>query len=172
MCTVLQLRTSSEKKTNFVRNKTAIYGRNRSSLCLIFVKLARLCAFSSSIRPITYERASREHAFDASSNSKPEPQQRRQWEGAKVWQKNSSPQTLRSPKIRERLMVKPRSTADLVEVWALTGKCSQPVRECSPPDQNRSNFSFKLFRVRSEFAWALPWWFFSQKRQVRTRNEN
>ena len=71
-CTILQLRTSSEKKTKFVGNKTVIYGRNRSSLCLIFVKLARLCVFSSFIRPITYERASREHAFDASGNAKPE----------------------------------------------------------------------------------------------------
>ena len=41
------------KETKFVGNKTAIYGQNRSSLCLLFVKLARLCVFSSFIRPIT-----------------------------------------------------------------------------------------------------------------------
>ena len=64
------------KKTKFVGNKTAIYSRNRSSLCLLFVKLARRCVFSSFIRPITYARASLEHAFDASDSAKPEPQQR------------------------------------------------------------------------------------------------
>ena len=66
------------KETKFVSNKTAIYRRNRSSVCLLFVKLALLCVFSSFIRPITYTRASREHALDASGSAKPEPQQRRQ----------------------------------------------------------------------------------------------
>ena len=40
---------------------TAIYGRNRSSLCPLFVKLARLRVFYSVIRSSTYARASREH---------------------------------------------------------------------------------------------------------------
>ena len=68
---------------------------------------------------------------------------------------------------------------DLVEVWALTGGCSPPVGECSPPDRNRSIFLVKnLCRFRSKFAWALPLSlildheFFSQKRQIRTRSEN
>ena len=99
------------KETKFVGNKTAIYCRNRSSVCLLFVKLALVRVFSSFIRPITYTTASREHAFDASSSAKPEPQQRRQCEGANVQQKNPSPQTLRSPKIRERLVGTARSTA-------------------------------------------------------------
>ena len=59
------------KETKFGSNKTAIYRRNRSSVCLLFVKLALLCIFSSSIRPITYTRASREHALDASGSAKP-----------------------------------------------------------------------------------------------------
>ena len=67
-----------ETKTKFVSNKTAIYRRNRSSVCLLFVKLALLCVFSLFIRPITYTRASREHALDASGSFKPELQQRRQ----------------------------------------------------------------------------------------------
>ena len=113
-----------QNETKFVGNKTAIYSRNRSSLCLLFVKLALLCVFCSFIRPITYARASREHAFDASGSDKPKPQQRRQWEGANARQKNPSPQTLRSPKIRERVVVTPRSTArsclfrnDLFSSW-------------------------------------------------------
>ena len=35
------------KATKFVGNKTAIYRRNRSSVCLLFVKLALVCVFSS-----------------------------------------------------------------------------------------------------------------------------
>ena len=37
------------KETKFVSNKTAIYRRTRSSVCLLFVKLALLCVFSSFI---------------------------------------------------------------------------------------------------------------------------
>ena len=99
------------KVTKFVGNKTAIYDRNRSSLSIPFVKLVRLCVFSSFIRLITYATASQEHAFDASGSAKPEPQQIWQSGGANVQQKNPSPQTLRSPKIRDRLVVTPRSTA-------------------------------------------------------------
>ena len=69
---------------------------------------------------------------------------------------------------------------DLVEVWALTGECSPPVRECSPPDRNRPIFFVQTF---VDFALSLPghslWvclrpgpWIFSQKRQIRTRSEN
>ena len=72
------------KETKFVSNKTAIYRRNRSSVCLLFVKLALLCVFFWFIRPITYTRASREHALNASGSSKPELQQRRQLEGVNV----------------------------------------------------------------------------------------
>ena len=60
------------KETKIVSNKTAIYRRNRSCVCLLFVKLALLCVSSSFIRPITYTRASREHAFDASGSAKHE----------------------------------------------------------------------------------------------------
>ena len=63
-CAFSQLRTSSERESKFVGNKTAIYSWNRSSVCLLFVKLALLCVFSSFIRPITKARASWEHAFD------------------------------------------------------------------------------------------------------------
>ena len=65
------------KETKFVGYKTSIYSRNRSSFWLLFVKFALLCVFSSFIRPITYARASWEHAFDAGGSAKPEPQQRR-----------------------------------------------------------------------------------------------
>ena len=131
------------KETKFVGNKTAIYCRNRSSVCLLFVKLALVRVFSSFIRPITYTTASREHASDASSSAKPEPQQRRQCEGANVRQKNPSPQTLRFPlRFVSVLWVRHAQLRDLVEVWAVTGECSPPVRECLPPDRNRPIFFF------------------------------
>ena len=123
------------KEIKFVGNKTAIYVWNRSSLCLLFVKLAHLCVFSSFIRPITSARASREHAFDAGGSAKPEPQQRRQWEGANVRQKNPSPhvQTLRSPKIRERLVDTPRSTARSFTTPASSFSSSSLVTPFPPP---------------------------------------
>ena len=134
-----------------------------------------LCAFSSSIRPITNARASRKNAFGAGSSAKPEPHQRRQWEGANVRQKNPSPQTLQSPQwFVSVLWLRHAQLRDLVEVWALTG-------ECSPPDRNQSIFFFVQSFV--DFALSLPghslWvclhprpWIFSQKRQIRTRSEN
>ena len=61
------------KETKSAGNKTAIYSRSASSLCLLFVKIALLCVFSLCIRLNTYARASREHAFDASGSAKPEP---------------------------------------------------------------------------------------------------
>ena len=69
---------------------------------------------------------------------------------------------------------------DLVEVWALTGECSPPVRGCSPPDRNRPIFFVQTF---VDFALSLPghslWvclrpgpWIISQKRRIQTRSEN
>ena len=72
------------KETDLVRNKTAIYCRNRSSVCLFFVKLALLCVFSSFTWSIAYARLSLEHAFNASGTAKPEPQQGRQFRISKV----------------------------------------------------------------------------------------
>ena len=61
---------------------------------------------------------------------------------------------------------------DLVEVRALTGECSSPVRECSLPDRNQSIFSFKPLSISLkvclgtpfEFVFTLDHEFFSQKR--------
>ena len=50
------------KETKSVGNKTAIHRRNCSSVCLLFVKLALLCVFSSFIRPITLLTCSAMHA--------------------------------------------------------------------------------------------------------------
>ena len=145
------------KETKFFGNKTAVYGRNRSSLCPLSVKLARLCVISSFIRPITYARASWEHAFDASGSAKPEPQQRRQSQGANVRQKNSSPQTLPFPKIHERPVVTPRSTArscrSMSSYRQVLAACSRVLAARSEPVYF---FRSNLCRFRSKFAWALP----------------
>ena len=145
------------KETKFVGNKTAIYGRNRSSLCLLFVKLARFCVFSSFIRPITYATASREHAFDASGSAELEPQQRRQWEGANVRQKNPSPQTLRLPKIRECHVVTPRSTAR--SCWSMSSYrrvLAASSRVLAARSEPVYFFRSNLCWFCSKFAWTLP----------------
>ena len=111
-----------------------------------------LCVFSSFIRPITYAKARREHAFDASGSSKPEPQQRRQWEGANIRQMNPSPQTLRSPKTREHrswAWLRHAKLRNLVEVWALTASARRQIG-------TGLFFHWNLCRFRSKFAWALP----------------
>ena len=122
--------------------------------------------------PTTYARASREHSFDASGGAKPKPQQRRQWEGASVRQRNPSQQTLQSPKVRERLVVTAHSTA----------------RSCRSMSSYRRVFAARsepvyfFVRIIVDFALSLPgrslWvclrpgpWIFSQKRQIRTRSE-
>ena len=141
------------KETKFVGNKTAIYRRKISSVCLLFVKLALLCVFSSFIRPITYARASREHAFDASGGAKPGPQQRRQWKGANVRQKNPSSQTLRSPKIRERLVVTARSTA-----WSCRsmGSYKRVLAASSRVLTARSEPVYFFVQTFVDFALSLP----------------
>ena len=149
------------KESKFVSNKTAIYRQNCSSLCILFVKLAPLCVYSSFIRPITYAKASREHAFDAGGSTKLKPQQRRQWGGVNVRQKNQITQILKLPKIWYRfvrlLWLCHAQLRDLVEVWALTDECSPPVGKCSPQDRTRSiSFVQTFVNFRSKFAWALP----------------
>ena len=98
-----------------------------------------------------------EHAFDASGSAKPEPQQRRQREGAKVRQKNPSPQTLRSPKIRERLVVTPCPTARSCRSMSSYGRVlAASSRVLAARSEPVYFFRSNLCRVRSKFAWALP----------------
>ena len=90
---------------------------------------------------------------DASGSSKPELQQRRQLERANVRQKNPSPQTLRSSKIRELLVVPTHSTARSCRSMSSYGRVlaasSRVLAARSEPGYFfRSNFC----RFRSKFA--------------------
>ena len=146
------------KETKFVGNKTAIYIEIAllyvfsTPNSLVFVSFLRLSDRSHDAR------ASREHAFDASGSAMPEPQQTRQWEGANVRQKNPLPQTLRSPKIRERLVVKPRSTARTCRRMSSYGRVLAPSSRVLAARSEPVYFFFvqTLCRFRSKFAWALP----------------
>ena len=60
---------------------------------------------------------------------------------------------------------------DLVEVWALTGECSPPVRECWPPDRNRPIFRSNLCQFRAKFAWDSLWVFFALDHEFFLRND-
>ena len=109
------------KETKFVRNKTAIYGRNRSSFCLLFVKLARLFVFSSFVR--TYHIGKRKAGACLQRK-----RHRLAWttaeaavRGHEPSTKGPSPQTVGSPQNHERLVVTPRSNARSFEfelLWA------------------------------------------------------
>ena len=169
------------KETKFVGNKTANYSRNRSSLCLFFVKLTLLCVFSSFIRPITCPRASWEHAFRQAVAPSPS-HYRDGSEKVRTFDKRTHHhKRFDRQRFVSVLWLRHAQLRDLVEVWALSGECSPPVRECSSPDWNRSVFFFVQTFV--DFTLSLPgdslWvclrpgpWFFSQKRQIRTRSEN
>ena len=137
------LRTVSK----FVGNKTAIYHRNHSSSCLLFVKLALPCVFSPFIRPTTYARASWEHAFDAGGSTKPASHNRDGSEMVRTFDKRTHHH---KPFDRQRfvsvLWLRHARLHNLVEVWA-------PMSECSPPDQNRSIFFVQTF---VDFALTLP----------------
>ena len=146
------------KETKFVGNKTANYSRNRSSLCLFFVKLTLLCVFSSFIRPITCPRASWEHAFRQAVAPSPSHYRDGSEKVRTVRQKNPSPQTLRSPKIRECLVVTPRSTARSCRSmssfgWVLTASSRVLFARLEPVC---FFFCSNLCWFHSKFAWGLP----------------
>ena len=160
------------KGTKLVGNKTAIYRRNLSSVCIFFVKLALLCVFSLFIQPITYARARREHAFDASGTDKPSHNK----EGSEKVSTFDKRTNRHKPFGRQRfvsvLWLWRAQLRDLVKLSAVTG-------ERSPPDRNRSIFFFcsNLCRFRSKFAWAFPLslsspWTMNFFSQMRTSSEN
>ena len=168
------------KETKFVSNKTAIYRRYRSSVCLLFVKLALLCAFFClSGLSHTQEQAGSMPWMQALA---PSPSYNRDGsEKVRTFDKRThrhKPFDLQ--RFVSVLWFRHAQLRDLVEVWALTGECSPPVRECSPPDRNRP-----IFFVQTFVDFALSWprhslwvclrpgpWNFSQKRRIRTRSEN
>ena len=166
-----------ETKTKFVSNKTAIYRRNRSSVCLLFVKLALLCVFLClSDLSHTQEQTGSMPWMQAVA---PSPSYNRDGsETVRTFDKE--PIAIDLQRFVSVLWFRHAQLRDLVEVWALTGECSPPVRECSPPDRNRPIF---FVQTLVDFALSLPghslWvclrpgpWIFSQKRQIRTRSEN
>ena len=168
------------KETEFVSNKTAIYRRNRSSVCLLFVKLALLCVFFClSDLSHTQEQARSMPWMQAVA---PSPSYNR--DGSDKVRTFDKRAHRHKPFDLQRfvsvLWFQHAQLRDLVEVWALTGECSPPVRECSPPDRNRAIF---FVQTLVDFALSLPrhslWvclrpgpWIFSQKRRIRTRSEN
>ena len=141
------------KETKFVGNKTAIYGRNRSSLGLLFVKLARLCVFSSFIQPISYARASRE--MPSTQAVAPSPSHNRAGsEKVRPFNKRTHRhKPIDHQKLVNVLRLCHTQLRDLVKVLALTGECSPPVRESSLPDRNRSIFFVQTF---VGFTLSLP----------------
>ena len=125
------------KETKFVGNKTAIYGCNRSSFCLLFVKLARLCVFSSLIRRShTQEQAGSMPSTQAVAPSSSH--NRDDSEKVRTFNKRTH---RHKPFDRQRFV----SVLWLRHAQLRHLDLNQPIFFCS-------NFC----RFRSEFAWALP----------------
>ena len=144
------------KETKFVGNKTAIYPSKLlfwlSSLCQnspFLVSFLRLTDLSH-----TQEQAgsmpSTQAVAPSASHHWPE---RRQWEGVNVRQKNPSPQTLRSPKIRERLVVTARSTARSFRSMSSYGRV---LAASSRVLAARSEPVFFFIQTFVDFALSLP----------------
>ena len=145
------------KETKFVDNKTAIYRQNRSSLCLLFVKLALLCVFFF-IYPTYHIR-----------KSKPGACLRRK-------QSRQAPATTETAVRRyERLTKEPIATNPSIakDSWATCGygtlncailskyellRASARRQFASARRQIGTGLFFRSnhCRFRSKFAWALP----------------
>ena len=141
--------TSSEKKTKFVGNKTAIYGRNRSSYVFSLSNSSVFVSFlRSSDRSHTKEQAGSMPSTQAVAPSTSH--NRDGSEKVRMFDKRTHRHKLFD---RERfasvLSLRHAQLRVLLEVIALTG-------ECSPPDQNRSSFRSNFCRHCSKFHWALP----------------
>ena len=154
-CTMSQLRTSSERKLNLsATRQPAIYRRNRSSVCLLrlsnslfFVSFLRLSDLSH-----TQEQAGSMPWMKAAT---PSPSHNRDGtEKVRTFDKRTHRHELSDlQRFVSVLWLRHAQLRDLVEVWALTGECSPPVRECSPPDRNRPIFFVQTF---VDFALSLP----------------
>ena len=174
-CATSQLRTSSERKLSlsakrqpFTAEIALLYVLSLSN-SLFFVSFLRL-----SDRSHMQEQAGSMHSTQAVT---PSPNHNR--DGSEKVRTFDKITHRHKPFDRQRfvsvLWLRHAQLCGLVEVWALTG-------ECSPPDRTRSFFFF-FVQTFIDFALSLPWhslrvclhpgpWIFSQKRQIRTRNEN
>ena len=168
------------KETKFVGNKTAIYSRNRSSLCLLLVFLNSLVFVSFLRLSELSHRQEQGGSMPSTQAVAPRPGDSRDG-SAKV--RSFDKRTHRhKPFDRQRfvsgLWLRHAQLRDFVEVWALTGECSPPVRECSPPVRECSppDWNWSIFFVQTfvDFALSLPghslwvclhpgpWFFFSE----------
>ena len=130
------------KETKFVSNKTAIYRRNRSSVCLLFVKLALLCAF---------------FFFCLSDLSHTQEQA-----GSMPWMQAVAPSPSYNRGGSEKVRTfdkrthrhKPFDLQRFVSVlWFRHAQLRDLTGECSPPDRNRPIFFVQTF---VDFALSLP----------------
>ena len=179
-CTMSQLRTSSERKLSLSATRQpftveiALLFVFSLSNSLFFVSFLRLSDLSH-----TQEQAENMPWMQAVA---PSPSNKRDGsEKVRTFDKRThrhKPFDLQ--RFVSVLWLRHAQLHDLAEVWDLTGECSPPVRECSPPDRNRPIFFVQTF---VDFALSLPghslWvclrpgpWIFSQKRRIRTRSEN
>ena len=192
-CEISKVRTSSERKLSLSATRQPF---------MVEIALLYVTSLSNSLVFVSFLRSDRSHkpeqagSMPSTQAVAPRPSHNRDGrEKVRTFDKITH---RHKPFYRQRfvsvLWLRHAQLHDLVEVWALMGECSPPVRECSlpvcecslpvrecsPPDRNRSIFFVQIF---VDFALSLPghshwvclhpWpWIFSQKRQIWTRNEN
>ena len=152
-CTMSQLRTSSERKLSLSATRQpftveiALLFVFSLSNSLFFVSFLRLSDLSH-----TQEQAGSMPWMQAVA---PSPSHNRD-SSEKVWtfdKRTHRHKPFDLQRFVSVLWLRHAQLRDLVEVWALTGECSPPVRECSPPDRNRPIFFVQTF---VDFALSLP----------------
>ena len=149
-CTISQLRTSSEKKLSLSATRQPI----TVEIALLFVFSLSNSLFFVSFLRLSNLSHTQQQAGSMPSTQAVAPSPSHNSDGSEkvrnVRQKNPSPQTLRSPKNRERLVVTARSTARSCRSMSSYGRVLAARSE--PVYSFRSN----LCRFRSKFASALP----------------
>ena len=152
-CTMSQLRTSSERKLSLSATRQPF----TVEIALLFVFSLSNSLFFVSFLRLSDRSHTQKHAGSMPSTQAVAPSPGHNRDGSeKVW--TFDKRTHRhKPFDRQRfvsvLWLPHAQLRDLVEVWALTGECWPPVRECPPPDRNRSIFFVQTF---VNFALSLP----------------
>ena len=159
----------SRKETKFVGNKRAIFSGNRSSLCLLFVKLALVCVLSSfSDRSLMQEETG---SMPSTQAVLPSPSHNRDGsEKVRTFDKRTH---CYKPFDHQRfvsvLWLCHAQLCDLLHEWALMGSARSQLVNARHQIGNGPFFRSNICRFCFEFAQALlwvslhlgPWIFFS-----------
>ena len=148
-CKISQLRTSSKKKLSLSSTRQPFFFNVEITLLFVF-SLSNSLFFMSFVR-LSDLSHTQEQAGSMPSTQAVAPSPSHNRDGSEKVRTFDKRTHRHKPFDRQRfvsvLWLRHAQLRDFVEVWALTGECSPRVRECSPPDRNRSIFSFKPLSI-------------------------